>query len=696
MRLALSLSAAALLSCASAPRPTAPAAPPPPTPVKVPLAAPAPRDEAVGEAAARIGGPADAFTAACKDALARAQAGYAAIKAATPPLEARATLAAYDDAAGLLRDTSAQAELAREGSPDKATRQAAEACDREVQALLTGTAQDRGIYDALAGLDLSGEDAATVFWMTRELREFRRNGVDKDEATRARVRALNDELVGIGQDFDRNIREDVRSVKLAPAELAGMPADYRKAHPPGPDGKVTLSTDYPDYIPYLTYARSAKGREAFWRVFNTRAAPQNVEVLSRLLTKRYELATLLGYASWAEYATEDKMIGSGAAASAFVDRIAAASAARSDREMKTLLARKRRDLPGAKQLDPWDAGFYSDRVKAEQFKFDAQAARPYFEAGRVVQGVLDVTGRLLDVAYRPVEGARTWHADVRVFDVLGGPSFGDRAGQPLGRVYLDLHPRDGKFKHAAQFTVASGQAGRRLPEGALLCNFPRSGAEPALMEYGDVRTLFHEFGHLVHHVLGGHTRWAANSGVRTEWDFVEAPSQMLEEWTRDTAVLQGFARHVKTGQPIPVRMVEQLRAAEEFGKGVGVRRQMFLAAISLHFHDRDPRGLDTTAYLAELQSRYSPYPYVPGTFYQASFGHLSGYSAIYYTYMWSLVIAKDLFTVFDEKGLLDQEAAARYRRAVLEPGGGKPAATLVTDFLGRPYDFRAYEAWLAR
>ena len=216
------------------------------------------------------------------------------------------------------------------------------------------------------------------------------------------------------------------------------------------------------------------------------------------------------------------------------------------------------------------------------------------------------------------------------------------------------------------------------------------------MEYGDVRTLFHEFGHLVHHVLGGHTRWAANSGVRTEWDFVEAPSQMLEEWTRDTAVLQGFARHVKTGQPIPVRMVEQLRAAEEFGKGVGVRRQMFLAAISLHFHDRDPRGLDTTAYLAELQSRYSPYPYVPGTFYQASFGHLSGYSAIYYTYMWSLVIAKDLFTVFDEKGLLDQEAAARYRRAVLEPGGGKPATTLVTDFLGRPYDFRAYEAWLAR
>jgi thimet oligopeptidase len=361
-----------------------------------------------------------------------------------------------------------------------------------------------------------------------------------------------------------------------------------------------------------------------------------------------------------------------------------------------LLARKRKDVAGAKRLDPWDSSYYSDRVKAEQFKFDAQAARPYFEVGRVVQGVLDVTGRLLDLSYRPVADARVWHAEVRTYDVVGGPSFGDRAGQVVGRIYLDLHPREGKFKHAAQFTVVSGQAGRRLPEGALLCNFAKPGAGPALMEYGDVSTLFHEFGHLVHHVLGGHTRWAANSGVRTEWDFVEAPSQMLEEWTLDTAVLQSFARHVETGKPIPARVVAQLRAADEFGKGVSVRRQMFLAATSLHLHDRDPRGLDTTALVAELQSRYSPYPYVPGTYLHASFVHLTNYSAAYYTYMWSLVIAKDLFNRFEAKGLFDPGVAAAYRRSVLEPGGGRAAADLVTEFLGRPYDFKAYEAWLAR
>jgi thimet oligopeptidase len=307
--------------------------------------------------------------------------------------------------------------------------------------------------------------------------------------------------------------------------------------------------------------------------------------------------------------------------------------------------------------------------------------------------VLDVSGKLFDISYRSVEKALVWHPDVRTFDVIAGPSFGERAGKSLGRIYLDLHPREAKFKHAAQFTVISGQAGHRLPEGALLCNFPKPGG---LMEYGDVRTLFHEFGHLVHHVLGGNTRWAANSGVRTEQDFVEAPSQMLEEWVRDAGVLQGFARHVKTGQPIPAKMVKQLRIAGDFGKGLEVRRQMFLAATSLHLHDRDARGLDSTALTGEMMSRYGTFPYVPGTYPQTSFGHLNGYSAVYYTYMWSLVIAKDLFTPFERKGVFDPGTAARYRRTILEQGGGKPAADLVADFLGRPYDFKAYEAWLAR
>jgi thimet oligopeptidase len=196
-------------------------------------------------------------------------------------------------------------------------------------------------------------------------------------------------------------------------------------------------------------------------------------------------------------------------------------------------------------------------------------------------------------------------------------------------------------------------------------------------------------------VLGGHTRWSAHSGVATEWDFVEAPSQLLEEWVRDPAVLRRFARHVDTGEPIPEDLVRRLDASEAFGKGLTVRQQMFYAAVSLELHRRDPQGLDTTALVAGLMARYTPFRHVEGTFFHESFGHLDGYSALYYTYMWSLVIAKDLFSAFQAEGLLAEGPARRYRRAVLEPGGSRPAAALVRDFLGRETSFAPFERWLS-
>jgi thimet oligopeptidase len=314
--------------------------------------------------------------------------------------------------------------------------------------------------------------------------------------------------------------------------------------------------------------------------------------------------------------------------------------------------------------------------------------RTYFPADQVKQGLLEVTGRLFGLRYEPAEDAVPWHEDVTVFDVYSTAA--DRAadGESLGRIYLDLHPREGKFKHAAQFTIANGVAGRQLPEGALLCNFGRG-----LMEHDHVVTLFHEFGHLVHHVLGGHVDWARFSGVATEWDFVEAPSQMLEEWAWDADVLQGFATNA-AGEAIPAELVAKMRAADDFGKGLQARQQMFYAAVSYWFHTERPA--DLTAKQVELQARYSPYGYIDGTHLFASFGHLTDYSSGYYTYMWSLVIAKDLFSAFDPDDLFDLDVAGRYRDRILAPGGTKDAADLVADFLGRPYTFDAYAAWLAR
>jgi thimet oligopeptidase len=257
-----------------------------------------------------------------------------------------------------------------------------------------------------------------------------------------------------------------------------------------------------------------------------------------------------------------------------------------------------------------------------------------------------------------------------------------------------MHPRTDKYKHAAMFDLVSGLQGGRLPEACLVCNMPRpAGDDPGLLEPSDVVTLFHEFGHLLHHLLAGRQRWLAVSGIATEWDFVEVPSQFFEEWARDVRVLQSFARHVRTGAVIPAELVERMRAAQEYGKGVQTRVQMFYAALALELFGSQPPQ-DTGAVVRRLRPRYVPFPHEEGTSFEASFGHLEGYSALYYTYMWSLVLAKDLLGPFGGD-LLDAQVAHRYRRCVLEPGGSKDAAELVADFLGRPYSFEAFERWLA-
>jgi thimet oligopeptidase len=649
---------------------------------------PRPTAELELSGAQAITGSLDAFVARSRADLERARDAVARLKSAPAAAPVLQRLADYDDAMAALSDASARASVARNAHPDEAMRKAAETCEQEIDALATRFSLDRDIYQSLHTLDVSTEDAATRHFLWRTLRDFRRAGVDKDEATRERVRELNEELVRIGQEFSRNIREDVRRIHIDPAELAGLPDDYVRAHPPGPDGKVSISTDYPDYVPFLTYATSSRAREALWRVYRKRGHPGNLEVLSRMLALRHELARLLGYPSWADYVTEDKMIGSAGAARAFIARISEASARRADADYETLLQRLRRDQPSASRVEPWDSEVLKESVRAERFGFDAQSVRPYFPFGRVQQGVLDVTARLFGLEYRRVEGAEVWHPDVTCWDVR-------EKGALVGRFYLDLHPREGKYKHAAQFTLVSGQAGRRLPEAVLICNFPRPGPDnPALLEHGEVITFFHEFGHLLHHLLGGRTRWAGLSGVRTEWDFVEAPSQMLEEWCWDAAVLRSFALHSGTGAPIPADLVQRMKAADEFGKGLRVRQQMFYAAVSLGFHERDPAEIDTTQLAAHLQETYTPFRAVEDTYFHESFGHLEGYSAIYYTYMWSLVIAKDLFTRFRGDGLMSEVTAARYRREILEPGGSRPAAELVREFLGRAYNAAAYEEWL--
>jgi thimet oligopeptidase len=590
-----------------------------------------------------------------------------------------AAMTLWNDLNLALHDAFSTASLVSNVHPEEAVRTRAERAEQDAHRLLTEIGLDRELYDVLAAVDPADLDEGGRRVHALAIRDFKRAGVDQAGDVRSRLRELAERETAVSQEFSKNIRDDVRSVRVAPAALDGLPADFVEAHAPGEDGLVEITTAYPDYVPFMTFCRDREARATLVGQFLNRAYPQNDPLLHELLGLRREHAQLLGYDGWPSYDAEVKMIGKGSAIPEFIERITDASDAAGRRDAGVLLRRLQQDHPEVEQVTAVDRMYYAEVLRREAFDVDAQQVRPYFDFARVRAGLLAVTGRLFDVEYVEVPDAPSWHEDVATYDVM-------RGGARLGRIHLDLHPRTGKYGHAAQFDLAPGIRDRQVAEGVLVCNFSRN-----LMEHDHVVTLFHEFGHLVHHVLAGNHQWTRFSGVATEWDFVEAPSQMLEEWAWDADVLRSFATNAD-GEPIPRELVAKMRAAKEFGKGTHVRTQMFYAALSYTLHQDVPD--DITATLRALQERYDVFGYVPDTHFYTSFGHLDGYGSGYYTYMWSLVIAKDLFSAFDRDDLFATEVAHRYRDRVLAPGGSRDAADLVADFLGRPYGFEAFQHWL--
>jgi len=639
----------------------------------------------------------DTFKAACVADLAAAREALASFKALPEDSSLLDVLKGHDAIGHPLNRSAGLTHLFFQVHPDASMREAAAEIEQDVSRFGTELSLDREVYDRLAGLDAErAPDAVTRRMIKHALRDFRRSGVDRDEAVRDRVRTLQEELVEVGQSFSRNIAGDVREITLdSAANLDGLPADFIGNHPPGEDGLIHITTNPPDLMPMMKFCRDRESRRALFMEFSRRGAPANFSVLDDLLAKRHELATLLGYPSWAAYATEDKMIKTAERAGDFIQRVADLTVDRASQEMEDLTAAIQIEHPGS-VLHDYDRAYAIEGVRRERYAFDSREARPYFRYEAVRDGIVDVIGRLYGLHIRRIEGAALWHDDVEAWEIV-------EEGEVLARFYLDMHPREDKFKHAAMFDLQRGLLGdaagsdcdRVIPSACLVCNFPRPDAEnPALLDPSDVRTAFHEFGHLLHHLLAGRHAWLATSGIATEWDFVEVPSQLFEEWSQDAKVLQSFALHHETGEPIPVELVERMNQASEYGKGVLTRNQVFYAALSLEYYSQDPEGRDTTAVLRETRDRYISTPFEEGTSMQTAFGHLDGYTALYYTYMWSLVLAKDCLSVFGDD-LMNAEAARRYREAVLEPGGSRDAEDLMQDFLGRPYAFDAFEAWLA-
>lgn len=599
------------------------------------------------------------------------------------PAEAGASawLSAWNAGDAALGEVSTLVELIAEVHPVKEVRAAADAIATEARNFALERFQEPEVFAALAALDGASLDEEERELARRLTGDFRAQGAHLGEAEREQLAALNRRITELSTSFSEHIRDARGAISVPPAALDGLPQDYIDDHPVGDDGLVTITTDYPDLLPFLDMSHDHEARKALTIADRTRAYPENEPVLRELLQARHEKATLLGYPDFPTYATEAMMMADGDGIGRFIDEIREAARPAGLRDVAALLEIARRDRPELTGIAPQDTRYYIEKLKADRHGVDQHVVRSYLRYERVRDGILQLMTDLFGADFVRVE-TTTWHEDVESYDVVD-------AGVTIGRIHLDMHPREGKFGHAACFGLVPGLSGRALPESVLVCNFSRG-----LLTHDELETFLHEFGHLVHAIFGGHHRFARTAffGDRSEWDFIEAPSQLLEEWAWDATVLRRFAVNDE-GEPIPTELVDAMRAARYTAYGLLTCRQLVYGALSYCLHRDHPEDLDAVA--AAVEADYDVREPLAGTHDWASFGHLTDYASNYYTYQWSLAICRDLFTAFNAADLLDQAPARRYREHILAPGATRPAAELVADFLGRPYSTAAYQDWLA-
>lgn len=629
----------------------------------------------------------EALTSWVSARLAAHEAALAALLAVEGPRTVENTLRLFDAALEQLSLAGAQSGVLNSVAPEKSVRDQAQMEAQRIAMAGSALSLNRGVYDALVAMSLDGASPATRHFVERTLLGYRLAGVDKDQATREHLQALHEKATRHSLEFSRNIQEGGKTIVATQAELDGLPPDYLGRHQPDAGGQITLTTDQPDMQPVMTFASNPDLRERMFIAYNTRAYPANKQILLDLLATRQEIASILGFRSWADLATADQMMGSAANVRKFLARLEEASREGAVREHELVLDFVRTRQPGATSIDITSRGYWYEQFRRSAFNFDSQSVRPYFPYDKVEAGVLETAARLFKIEFRRAQ-ASAWDPAVSVFDVF-------EEEKQVGRFYLDMHPREGKDKWFSAAPVVTGVRGRYMPEAALICNFPGGTADdPGLLQYSDVVTFFHEFGHLMHAILGGQTEWAGVSGFATEGDFIEVPSQMLEEFFRDEKLLQSFAKHYETGATLPTELIQDLKRASAFGRADWVRTQLYYTTLSLDLHDQEPASIDFDEITKRLYTSLVPWKWLDGNRMYASFGHLTGYSSNYYTYAFDKVIALDFFGQFDPADLLGGDAGARYRKLVLEQGGSKPGREMVRDFLGRDEEFSAFSKWL--
>ena len=609
------------------------------------------------------------------------------------------TMLAYDTLLNNVSNVYAPVYLMAYTHSDNAIREAANVCQGTFSKFFNGLNLDQELYEAVRSLGESAEarslSGSHRKFLSDTLRDFSRNGLDLPLEVRDRIRIVQDELTDIGISFNQNIAGYDDFLIVGENEIAGLPPDYRETRRLE-DGTYKIDMSYPSYVPFMKYATSEDARRGLYMKFQNRAVEKNLDVLDQMLAKRAELCQLLGYPTFAGFQIEVRMAKTVKRVLEFERNLAERVRAKADLDYEDLLEIKRQHTGNQEEnaVNPWESAFYNNLLLKQKYDLNQEEVKEYFPINRVLDGLFTITEKLFGISYVESRSVGTWDPEVRYFEVYAGDDL-------KGRFYLDLYPRNNKYTHAACFPLfgskaldaSTGSDGlRQIPTAALICNFPHPHKDrPSCLLHADVVTLFHEFGHLLHHILST-TELSVFAGTSVVRDFVEAPSQLMENWAWHYDSLKLFAAHHKTGDPLPKLIFDRMNSARHVGSGLRVLQQIFygLLDMTLH-HERDPNGPEsTTELVARLQNQITPFPHVEGTHFQASFGHLQGYAAGYYGYLWAEVYAQDMFSVFLKNGILDRHTGERFRDIVLAPGGSQDELGLVTTFLGREANENAF------
>lgn len=607
------------------------------------------------------------------------------------------TVLAIDDLLTRLDTDTGMTQFMAHVSTDAKEREAGQTAEQHVADWKTEFLTRDDLYKALKSYALLGQKLEPVQkkLLDETLREYRRNGMELPKEKRDEVTRLEKEITRLGLEFEKNIREDATRVPLTKAELDGMSDDWFASVPKTGD-LYLVGMDYPTYVPLQEMCKNETTREKTWVAYKRRGGAKNVQLIEQIIQLRAQRAQMLGYATTADYETEPRMAKNGKAVIDFYEKLRPIVRKKSDLDVKEYTEAKRAETKKADaKLMPWDVSYYENYLRNSKYAVDSEKVKEYFPMEAVVNGLFSVTQKLYGIEYKDVtaqaasKGRPLWHPDVRLFEVW------DKAkNELLGEFYIDLYPRENKYSHAACWGLVArkkfADGSTQKPLAAMVCNFPKPTADkPSLVPHKDVETFFHEFGHCLHNILT-EADIGSFAGTSVARDFVEAPSQMFENWVWDAGVLKTFAKHYKTGESIPDATLQGMIKAKHLGSGLFAERQFFYGLTDMTYHTAKDGKIDTTKAQAKIAGEVEQFPAVPETFFQASFGHLIGYQAGYYGYMWSLVYASDMFTRFKEHGLLDPEAGMYYRKKILARGSTIDELDMVKDYLGRDPKMEAF------